>query len=139
VIVDLPGPKLRTEIRQLEQPVLHLPRRKDQFGRTMTPTRVLLVAEHAGEAQIPVPPQWLPRLEAGDVLGFTDSGERDRSLVILGPDSVGVVAESVRSLYVTPGLELVWRRGETELARGQVGICRNNPRFSACVSATPCC
>ena len=127
VIVDLPGPKLRTDIRQLEQPVLHLPRRKDQFGRTVTPTRVLLVAEHAGEAQIPVPPQWLPRLEAGDVLGFTDSGERDRSLVIVGPDAAGVVAQSLRSLYVTPGLELVWRRGEKELARGQVGMMPKQP------------
>ena len=60
VVVDLPGPKLRAEIRQLEEAVLHLPRHKDLRGRSLAPTRVLLVADHARDGQIPVPPDWLP-------------------------------------------------------------------------------
>ena len=50
VIVDLPGPKLRMEIRQFEEGVVHLPRRKGRWGRSLAPTRVVLVAAHTGGA-----------------------------------------------------------------------------------------
>ena len=125
VFVDLPGPKLRTEIRELEEAVLHFPRRKDRFGRTIAPTSVLLVAEYEGGAQIPVPPEWLPQFQPRDTLDLMDSGERGRTLVVQGPGAGGVLAECDRSLYVTPGLALVWRRGEQVLAEGRVG---NLPR-----------
>ncbi len=128
VIVDLPGPKLRTEIRQLEEAVLHLPRRKDRRGKTVAPTQVLLVAEHAGGAQIPVPPEWLPQLQSGDVLSLTDSGERERTLVIRGPGEGGILAECDRSLYVTSGLPLVWRRDEVVRGEGRTGPLPMQPR-----------
>src|ERR1019366_1034234 len=44
IFVDLPGPKLRGEIRGVEAGVLHLPRKKDRLGRTVAPIRVALVA-----------------------------------------------------------------------------------------------
>lgn len=121
VVVDLPGPKLRTEIRELADPVLHLPRQKDHQGRTLAPTRVLLVAEHSGGAQIPVPPQWLPELRLGDEISFIDSGERERVLVVLGAAEGGVLAECRRSLYITQGLPLEWRRHDEVLGSGKVG------------------
>jgi pyruvate kinase len=127
VIVDLPGPKLRAEIRALEEAVLHLPRCKDRLGRTLAPTPVLLVAEHNEGAQLPVPADWLPRLQAGDVLGLTDSGGRERALLVRGPGEGGVLAECDRSLYLTPGLALVWRRGEATMAEGRVGMLPSRP------------
>lgn len=127
VIVDLPGPKLRTEVRKLEEAVLHLPRRKDRFGRTVAPTELLLVAEYSGGAQIPVPPDWLPRLKPDDTLELMDSGERERALVVRGPGEGGVRAECGRSLYVTPGLTLIWRRGEEVMAEGRVGKLPRQP------------
>ncbi|MBI4206351.1 MAG: pyruvate kinase [Betaproteobacteria bacterium] len=127
VIVDLPGPKLRTEIRQFEEAVLHLPRCKDRFGRTVAPTPVLLVAEHKGGAQIPVPPEWLPQLATGDVIAMTDAGGRERALLVRGPAEGGVLAECDRSLYVTPGLALTWRRSDAVRARGQVGMLPARP------------
>ena len=48
VLVDLPGPKLRAEIRQFEPSVVHVPRIKDAFGRTVGATRVGLVGEYIG-------------------------------------------------------------------------------------------
>jgi pyruvate kinase len=127
VIVDLPGPKLRAEIRALDEAVLHLPRRKDRFGRTLAPTPVLLVAEYGEGAQLPVPADWLPRFEAGDVLTLTDSGGRERALLVRGPAEGGVLAECDRSLYIAPGLALVWRRGETRVAEGRVGMLPRGP------------
>ena len=62
IFVDLPGPKLRGEIRGMQAGVLHLPRRKDRLGRTLAPTEVLLVARHArpradpGAARVAGPP-----------------------------------------------------------------------------------
>lgn len=128
VFVDLPGPKLRAEIRQLEEAVLHLPRRKDRQGKTQEPTQVLLVAAYAGGAQIPVPPDWLPQLKSGDTLRLTDAGERTRSLVVRGPGQGGVLAECDRSLYVTSGLPLVWRRGDRVLGEDRVGALPMQPR-----------
>jgi pyruvate kinase len=131
VFVDLPGPKLRVEIRQLEETVLHVPRRKDRQGKSLGPTRVLLVATHAGGAQIPVPVDWLRKLQSGDVLRLTDAGERTRSLVVREPLAGGVLAECDRSLYVTSGLSLVWRRGGAVLGEGRVGALPRQPRTFA--------
>jgi pyruvate kinase len=128
VIVDLPGPKLRMEIRQFEEGVLHLPRCKDRWGRSLAPTRVLLVAAHTGGAQIPVPADWLPHLQHGDVLRLTDASERARSLVVGGPGEGGILAECDGSLYVTSRLPLIWRRGEEVLGEGRVGALPMQPR-----------
>jgi pyruvate kinase len=128
VIVDLPGPKLRADIPALEDAVLHLPRSKDRLGRTVAPTRVLLVAGESNGAHLPVPAGWLPRLQAGDVLTLTDSGGRERALMVCGPGEGGVLAECDHSLYLTTGLALVWRRGEEIVAEGRVGVLPRQPR-----------
>ena len=128
VIVDLPGPKLRAEIHQLEDTVLHLPRRKDHRGKTVSPTELLLTATHAGGAQIPIPAAWLPRLQTGDILSLKDAGERDRDLVVRGPGAGGVLAECDRSLYVVSKLPLRWRRGDVTLGEGRVGPLPMRPR-----------
>ncbi|MCC7484311.1 MAG: pyruvate kinase [Burkholderiales bacterium] len=128
VFVDLPGPKLRTEIRQLERGVLHLPRRKDRMGRTLAPTQVQLVAQHESGPQIPVPAAWLARLEAGDLIALTDAGGRERTLTVRAPGREKVRAECDRSLYVTTGLPIVWRRGEKSMGEDRIGALPRQPR-----------
>jgi len=128
VLVDLPGPKLRTEIRQMERGVLHLPRRKDRVGRTIAPTRLELVAQHECGAQLPVPAEWLSALEAGDVIELADAGERRRTITVRAPGREKIRAECDRSLYITPGLPLVWRRGERQMGEGRVGALPRQPR-----------
>jgi pyruvate kinase len=128
VIVDLPGPKLRGEIRQLEEAVLHVPRRKDRRGKSLGPSRVLLVATYAGGAQIPIPVDWLRKLQSGDVLRLRDAGDRTRSFVVREPVEGGILAECDQSLYVTSGLPLVWRRGDAVLGEGRVGALPRQPR-----------
>jgi len=128
IFVDLPGPKLRTEIRTLEDAVIHLPRRKDRQGRTVAPTEVLLVREHGGGAEVPVPPDWLDHLEPGDTIGFTDAAGRARALTVRGRRGQAVRAECDRSLYLRSGLQLTWRRGETVKGGGEVGALPRQPK-----------
>jgi len=131
VIVDLPGPKLRTEIRQLEDAVLHLPRRKDTRGRTVAPTQLLLVANYAaqaGDAQLPVPPAWLKQLRARDRILLNDAGGRERELVVRAPADGGVMAQCDRSLYLASDMPLQWRRGRALKARGRSGALPKVPR-----------
>jgi pyruvate kinase len=128
IFVDLPGPKLRTDIRQMERGVLHLPRRKDRMGRTVAPTQLHLVAEYEAGAQVPVPPEWLPQLEAGDLLELTDAGGRQRALAVRAPGKEKVRAECDRSLYLVPGLALAWRRGDRQMGEGKVGALPRRPR-----------
>ena len=128
VFVDLPGPKLRTEIRQLEESVLHLPRRKDRLGRTVAPTEVVLVAAYEEGAQLPVPEQWLSQLQAGDKIEVEDAGGRSRVLVVRTIQGNRVRADCDRSLYLKPGLPLTWRRGRRIRGKGKVGRMPRTPR-----------
>ncbi len=132
VLVDLPGPKLRGEIRQLEEAVIHLPRRKDRMGRSVEPTRLLLVAEHSAHAigppQVPVPPAWLAQMKSGDEVVFLDAAGRERALAVRGRAEGGIAAQCDRSLYVASGLRLSWRRGEKVLGEGRVGPLPKQPR-----------
>ena len=123
VIVNLPGPKLRADVLRVESTAVHFPRSKDRLGRTVRPTPVLLVTNYRGgtEMQIPIPPQWLARLEVGDVLELTDSADRRRRLFIEKPCEDGVRATCNQSLYITSDRPLIWRRGRRVLAEGRVG------------------
>lgn len=121
VFVDLSGPKLRTEIKQLEEAPLHLPRHKDRLGRTIAPTRVLLGPGKGGDASLPIPQEWFPRIEAGDTLRLTDSAGRERRLEVREAAASAWIAECDQSLYIVSGLPLTWHRGERTLGEGRVG------------------
>ncbi|MCC6474323.1 MAG: pyruvate kinase [Burkholderiales bacterium] len=128
IVVDLPGPKLRTEIRQTEPGVLHFPRCKDAAGRTLAPTVLELVGQYRCGAQMPVPPQWIPQLEAGDVLVLTDAGGRQRRLEVSVCGAGAVQVQCDRSLYIAAGLPLVWRRGARRMGKAEVGALPEQPR-----------
>ncbi|HSF02934.1 MAG TPA: pyruvate kinase, partial [Solirubrobacterales bacterium] len=100
----------------------------DSRGRTLAPTPVPLVAAYAGGDQIPVPPDWLAKLQSGDEIRLTDAGERERRLVVREAAEAGVLAECDRSLYVVSGLPLVWRRNDAVLAEGCVGALPRQPK-----------
>jgi pyruvate kinase len=128
IFVDMPGPKLRGEIRGTEPGVLHLRRPKDRMGRTVAPTGMLLVARHAGSDQVPVPRDWLAQLRPGDVIALTDAGGRERRLRVGAAAAGGVRAQCMRSIYIRSGLALEWRRKGRLRARGAVGALPREPR-----------
>jgi pyruvate kinase len=134
IFIDLPGPKLRAEIRRTEPGVLHLPRAKDRLGRTTAQTSIALEPRYVGGAQLPVPPRWLRRMRAGDVLSLSDAAGRARELVVRECTGDRARAECDRTLYLTGGLALAWKRGRRVLGRGRVGT---YPRQPAIVQLSP--
>jgi pyruvate kinase len=128
IFVDLPGPKLRGEIRRCEPRVLHFPRPKDSHGRTTRPISVELAA-HPGEgAQIPIPADWLGQLRTGDSIRFKDAGGRARELRIREVTPASVRAESLHSLFITSGLKMGWYRRGKLRGRGVVGAMPAQPQ-----------
>lgn len=128
IFVDLPGPKLRTEIRTLEDFVIHLPRRKDHQGRSVAPTEVLLAGHYRSGPELPVPPGWITQLEAGDTIALTDAGGRRRELTIRSRQGDVLRADCDRSLYLRSGLALEWRRGSSVKGTGEIGMLPRQPR-----------
>jgi pyruvate kinase len=129
VIVDLPGPKLRTEIVQREDGLLHLPRRKDALGRTLGPTRVQLVVEASAADELPVPAAWLHKFRDGDELRVMQPDGRERSLTVKVAARGRVSAETSRSLYVQGGAAIAWRRDASCIALARVGALPDQPRL----------
>jgi pyruvate kinase len=89
---------------------------------------LLLVSQVDGPDQIPVPPEWLAALRTGDTIEFTDAGGRQRLLDIVPRGAAGVHAYCDRSLYLSQGLPLVWKREGTVLERGAVGSLPKTPQ-----------
>ena len=113
VAMDLAGPKLRTGPMAPGPAVLKYRPKRDDFGRVASPARVWLTPsdkpEHApakADACIPVPADWLARARLGDRIRFTDARGASRSLTVSGLDGNSRWAESNRTAYVVPGLEL---------------------------------
>jgi pyruvate kinase len=121
IVVDLPGPKLRVDIRQVESGVIHVRRRKDRQGRTLGPTILQLAAECRGPAEIPIPSDWLPQLHQGDELGLIDTRGRELPLKVIEANARGATAECWQSLYAVSGLPVTWRRGSKLMGRAQLG------------------
>jgi len=127
VFVDLPGPKLRAEIRRTQAAVLHFPRRKNHQGKTIGPTSVRFVPRFLEQQQVPIPGEWFGQLRADDRLRIRDAGMRERELVIRQASTEGARAECDRSLFITPGLAIEWRRGHRLLGRGRIGTIPREP------------
>jgi len=121
IFVDLPGPKLRTEVRGSDDPVVHVARPKDRFGRTTGPAVVTLVGQYLGGAQMAVPSAWLSQLQRGDTLQLTDASGRKRTLQVLEPEPQVALATCSHSLYLTPGLPITWRRFGRVEGKGVTG------------------
>jgi pyruvate kinase len=128
VVIDLPGPKLRTNIRQEEPGVLHVRRRKDALGRTTHPAILRLVASSAGEDQLPVPLEWLSELQSGDMLRLTEPSGRQHRLKVRRSRALGLIAMCTRSVYAASGSKLTWQRDGAARAEGAVGVIPDQPR-----------
>jgi pyruvate kinase len=127
VFVDLPGPKLRAEIRRTQAAVLHFPRRKDRLGATINSTEVLFVPVFVERPHVPIPQEWFGQIRAGDRLRLHDAGGRARELAIREASAKQVTADCDQSLFITPGLAIEWRRGRRLLGRGRIGAIPREP------------
>lgn len=131
VLMDLPGPKLRTGPMEPGPEVVKWRPRRDVFGRIKQPARIWLTPVGLNElppsepdAYLPVRGKWLRDLKAGDVIKFFDARGASRSLRVVEPIGNSWWVESNQTAYVATGTSLhIVRPGMPRniLSKGGVG------------------
>jgi pyruvate kinase len=108
VLMDLGGPKIRTGDIPPGPAVLKLKPGKDDFGNVFRPARLGLQVMGERErlkdvdASIGVWGDWLRRLKLGSSIELTDARGAKRHLLVTQCGELGVVAECLRTCYITP-------------------------------------
>ncbi|HSC33656.1 MAG TPA: pyruvate kinase [Thermodesulfobacteriota bacterium] len=117
VIMDIPGPKLRTGPVCPGPSVIKYRPQRDAYGNVIKPANILLAAEGtehtfstAYGAVLPVPEEWLRELSIGDEIRFVDGRGARRSMTITEQTEGGFRAEAVKTAYVTPDTLLRLRK-----------------------------
>ncbi|HEX9146205.1 MAG TPA: pyruvate kinase [Candidatus Binatia bacterium] len=119
ILMDLPGPKLRTgSIEPLPGVVKWRPRR-DRYGRVIKSARIWLASKEnsrhcppGGDACLAVPSEWLAKLQLGETIKFLDARGLSRSIVVEEILENGCWAKSVKTAYVIRGTLLQAMRTE---------------------------
>lgn len=116
VMMDLPGPKLRTGPLEDGPQVVRLRPRRDARGRPVAPATFELVpSTRSGVSTsrtesvplVPVPREWLERRRVGDEITLSDTrGARRRARIVSVGASEGVRAEIWDTTYLESGLTL---------------------------------
>jgi pyruvate kinase len=124
ILVDLPGPKLRTGRIAPGPQVVHLRPRHDDLGVVIEPARAWLNGEGSGQVPydapvaLPVEADWLADLSEGELVRFTDARGRLRVLQTGAGTSEGRWVTSGRGAYLITGTVLnAESGGETRIGR----------------------
>lgn len=117
ILVDLPGPKLRTGLIAPGPEVVHLRPRHDDLGAVIEPARAWLTAEssanvpHEASVALPVDAEWLAALSEGELVRFTDARGRLRTLQAGAGSGEGRWVRSGRGAYLVTGTVLTAESG----------------------------
>ena len=111
VLMDLPGPKLRTGPIEPGPQVVSWSPRRDHVGRVEAIVRVWLARDGAeppeqADAYLPVPGDWLANVRKGSRIDFVDACGGSRSLKVVEAAGEGAWAESNQTTYVNSGTTL---------------------------------
>jgi pyruvate kinase len=110
VLMDLPGPKLRTGAVEAGPQVLKWKPQRDLLGRVIAPARIWLTPAdapvQASAPTLPVPGNWLASVQVGDCIRFRDARGALRLLRVATAEGTGRWAEALHTAYVTPGARL---------------------------------
>ncbi len=120
ILLDLEGPKVRTLPLGPGVRVLKLKPPKTELGFVAGALAVGLAAE-VSPTTIPIPPDQLSKLRAGDELRLTDARGKKRKITVSRPaiDRIDGLLEA--TTYLTDETELVLRRAGRERARFTLG------------------
>ena len=116
ILMDLGGPKLRTDHLPPAMPVLKLRPSRDEIGRVQIPVRLGLYpagqpAQVKGASvSIGVEADWLGRITQDDQLRLIDARGARRVFQVLDRDAEGVLAESFQTSYLVPETRIGYRR-----------------------------
>ena len=123
ILMDLGGPKLRTESLPPGATVLKLRPTRDEFGRVIDPARLGLRADASAPpidgaaAQAMADAGWLAGLRVRDVIRLTDARGARRKLVVERREPHGALLKCEHTAYLVPKTELERpRRGQGPVA-----------------------
>ena len=136
LLMDIPGPKLRTGPIEPLPGVIKWQPRRNRFGVVIAPARIWLRPNNSGlaqavkasDARLNLPTNWLAKLNPGDHVWFFDMRGHRGSLIITEVFAEGCLAESKKTSYIADGtlFQIVRQQSETV-----------TPMDTAVVSAVP--
>ena len=113
ILMDLPGPKLRTGPMESGAQVVKWQPRRDVFGSVRQPARIWLTPARLNElppakpdASLPVRAKWLRNLKSGDIIKFFDARGASRSIRVVEPVGNSWWAEFNQTAYIAAGTSL---------------------------------
>jgi pyruvate kinase len=113
ILMDLPGPKLRTGTMESGPQVVRWRPRRDVVGSIKQPARIWLTPAGLNElppaepdASLPVCAKWLRNLKIGDTIKFFDARGASRSIRVVEPVGNSWWAESNQTAYIATGTPL---------------------------------
>jgi pyruvate kinase len=125
VLVDLPGPKLRTGPIEPGPEVLALKPSRDAMGRTTAPFRVTIAPKSwaaktnaAAGPTLFVDDDWFAKMRAGDRLLVTDARERERAVTIRAVHPDHATADGDKTIYLQSNAPIALRRKKRTLRKG---------------------
>ncbi len=132
VLVDLPGPKLRTIAPWPGPEVTRWKPERDAFGRVTTPCSVVLRSAPADGVlaegpELPVPAALWSELAVGDELLLSDARGRKRRLAVVDRTEERAIATLDRTAYVVPETTVILHRKKRLIGKFQVGSVAAKP------------
>jgi pyruvate kinase len=131
ILMDLGGPKLRTESLPPGPTVLKLRPKRDDFGRVTEPARLGLRSDasappiEGATAQATADAAWLTGLRVRDVVRLTDARGAKRKLTVERREAQGALLKCDSTTYLVPKTELERpRRGHGALTCRLTGLPR---------------
>ncbi len=113
VLMDIPGPKLRTGAVEPGPAVIKCRPQRDVYGRVVRPSRIWLTAEDAplpapgpADACLSVARDWLSARTVGEEIRMIDTRGAERTLVVRDLAPGGCWVECPRTTYFAPGRTL---------------------------------
>jgi pyruvate kinase len=130
ILVDLPGPKLRTGAILPGPQVLRARPRRDELGRVIEPASLVLLDPSVGPSvargsrngvELPLCEALACHAEPGDELRWIDARGRKRRAAVAAVESGKCIAWLERTSYWTPDVEVgLWRDG-AHLTTARIG------------------
>ncbi len=136
VLMDLPGPKLRTGPTASIPGVIKIQPKRDRFGNVVETAKICLrpienpeTSPANVDAVLNVPAEWLSSLEMGQRIKFLDARGKARSMTVSTALEGSRLAESNQTSYVTSatilevftdGIAKVYRIGELPPVRESI-------------------
>ncbi len=115
ILVDLPGPKIRTGAVEAGAPILKVRPVRDVFGTTVEPGRLRVVAAGAAADRhlptIRTDERFVSRLTPGRKWVIVDSRKKERELRVESVDEGGAVLGCTKTLYLMEGCPILKERG----------------------------